>query len=407
MSETLLHFTTEPNCTAQIKVLGVGGGGGNAVNYMYNKGIAGVGFVVCNTDSQALINSPVPVTVQLGNEITQGRGAGNMPELGRQAAEESVDQLNALLENTTDMVFITAGMGGGTGTGAAPVIADLCKKLNILTIAVVTVPSKSEGPKRYDQAIEGVNEIKQHVDSLLVINNDKIREIYGNLPASQAFAKADEIVATAVKGVAEIITLHGSINIDFADVSTVMTGSEIFIMGIGTASGENRAHLAVDNALESPLLDSNDIFGTKDILLNITSGANEITIGEIGEIIEYLQDKAGDDANIIWGNGFDKSLTDEVCVTIIATGFKTNPSELLQENQEKHEIEFEIQQQEIFISDELKEGDVNEKIAQADDEKIKAKTTIKKETKRKKKKNETWLKRQLDLFFEENSSELE
>jgi cell division protein FtsZ len=407
MSETLLHFTTEPNCTAQIKVLGVGGGGGNAVNYMYNKGIAGVGFVVCNTDSQALINSPVPVTVQLGNEITQGRGAGNMPELGRQAAEESVDQLNALLENTTDMVFITAGMGGGTGTGAAPVIADLCKKLNILTIAVVTVPSKSEGPKRYDQAIEGVNEIKQHVDSLLVINNDKIREIYGNLPASQAFAKADEIVATAVKGVAEIITLHGSINIDFADVSTVMTGSEVFIMGIGTASGENRAHLAVDNALESPLLDSNDIFGTKDILLNITSGANEITIGEIGEIIEYLQDKAGDDANIIWGNGFDKSLTDEVCVTIIATGFKTNPSELLQENQEKHEIEFEIQQQEIFISDELKEGDVNEKIAQADDEKIKAKTTIKKETKRKKKKNETWLKRQLDLFFEENSSELE
>lgn len=407
MSETLLHFTTEPNCTAQIKVLGVGGGGGNAVNYMYNKGIAGVGFVVCNTDSQALINSPVPVTVQLGNEITQGRGAGNMPELGRQAAEESVDQLNALLENTTDMVFITAGMGGGTGTGAAPVIADLCKKLNILTIAVVTVPSKSEGSKRYDQAIEGVNEIKQHVDSLLVINNDKIREIYGNLPASQAFAKADEIVATAVKGVAEIITLHGSINIDFADVSTVMTGSEVFIMGIGTASGENRAHLAVDNALESPLLDSNDIFGTKDILLNITSGANEITIGEIGEIIEYLQDKAGDDANIIWGNGFDKSLTDEVCVTIIATGFKTNPSELLQENQEKHEIEFEIQQQEIFISDELKEGDVNEKIAQADDEKIKAKTTIKKETKRKKKKNETWLKRQLDLFFEENSSELE
>jgi cell division protein FtsZ len=186
-----------------------------------------------------------------------------------------------------------------------------------------------------------------------------------------------------------------------------MTGSEVFIMGIGTASGENRAHLAVDNALESPLLDSNDIFGTKDILLNITSGANEITIGEIGEIIEYLQDKAGDDANIIWGNGFDKSLTDEVCVTIIATGFKTNPSELLQENQEKHEIEFEIQQQEIFISDELKEGDVNEKIAQADDEKIKAKTTIKKETKRKKKKNETWLKRQLDLFFEENSSELE
>ncbi len=402
MSE-LLNFTTEPNSVAQIKVIGVGGGGGNAVNHMCRMGIEGVGYVLCNTDSQALQNSPVSVKIQLGNTLTEGRGAGNMPELGRQAAIESKAEIQDLLQNTTDMVFITAGMGGGTGTGAAPIIAEICRELEILTIAVVTIPSKSEGRKRYEQAIEGVNNIKEHVDSLLVINNDNIRTTYGNLPASQAFAKADEIVATAVKGVAEIITLHGSINIDFADVSTVLTGSNVFIMGTGLANGENRAFDAVDAALESPLLDSNDIYGTSDILLNITSGTNEITIGEIGQIIEYLQEKAGDEANIIWGNGHDPNLDHNICVTIIATGFKTNPAAILQEEKKEEKIEMEASNDDLFISDELKDENETE---QTPKKSVQINKKEKKQTKRKTK-SDTWLKRQLDLFFEENSANLD
>jgi cell division protein FtsZ len=408
MTGSLLNFATEPNSTAQIKVIGVGGGGGNSVNFMYRKGITDVGFIVCNTDAQALQNSPVPVKVQLGDTLTEGRGAGNMPELGKKAALESSEEIKALLEGTTDMVFITAGMGGGTGTGAASVIASICRELQILTIAVVTVPSKSEGRKRYDQALEGVEEIKEQVDSLLVINNENIRTVYGNLPASQAFAKADEIVATAVKGIAEIITLHGSINIDFADVSTVMTGSKVFIMGTGIAEGENRSINAVDNALESPLLDSNDIYGTGDILLNITSGNDEVTIGEIGEIIEYLQEKAGEGANIIWGNGHDPHLENQVCVTIIATGFKTNPSAILQEKQAAHKIELETNENELFISDELKDEtpDENDHVKDAQKEQVAEKQAIRKKTSKRKQKNENWIKRQLDLFFEEKSADL-
>jgi len=344
MSEDILNFNCEPNIAANIKVIGVGGGGGNAVNYMFQKGIADVGFIICNTDGQALKNSPVPIKVQLGESLTMGRGAGNQPELGEQAAIENIEDVKAILSDNTNMAFITAGMGGGTGTGAAPVIAKVCRELNILTIAVVTVPSRSEGRKRYEQALKGVENIREHVDSLLVINNEKIRDIYGNLPASQAFAKADEILTTAVKGVAEIITLPGNINIDFADVHTVMSGSKVFIMGTGYAEGENRAILAAKSALESPLLDSNDIYGTQDILLNITSGNNEITIGEIGEIIEFLQEKAGSDANIIWGNGYDKTLGDKISVTIIATGFKVNPSAILQNFDKEPEQYFNLNQ---------------------------------------------------------------
>jgi cell division protein FtsZ len=333
MAIELLDFGADNNMAAEIKVIGVGGGGGNAVNYMFQKGIAGVGFVICNTDSQAIRNSPVPLAVQLGESLTQGRGAGNMPEMGEKAAIENIDQVRTILMENTHMVFITACMGGGTGTGAAPVIAKLAHDMKILTIAVVTIPSKAEGRKRYEQALEGVEKIKEQVDSLLVINNEKIRQIYGNLPASQAFSKADEILAKAVKGVAEIITLHGNINIDFADVRTVMAESKVFIMGTGYAEGENRALVATEAALESPLLDSNDIFGTREILLNITSCHDEITIGEIGEIIAYLQEKAGSGANIIWGNGYDPDLENKICVTIIATGFKTNPSEVLQQQE--------------------------------------------------------------------------
>lgn len=410
MAEELMNFNVEPNSAALIKVIGVGGGGSNAVNYMYRQGITDVGFVVCNTDAQALKNSPVPLSVQLGESITEGRGAGNMPELGEQAAEESIEEIRTILESNTRMVFITAGMGGGTGTGAAPVIARLCREMKILTIAVVTVPSMSEGRKRYNQAIDGVEKIRSEVDSLLVINNEKIRDIYGNLPASQAFSKADEILATAVKGIAEIITLHGNINIDFADVSTVMSGSKVFIMGTGYSEGEGRAMKAVENALESPLLDSNDINGTSDILLNITSGKNEITIGEIGEIIEYLQEKAGQNANIIWGNGHDMELEEEISVTLIATGFKVNPSAILQKLDKKPEeqVPLETKDDEIFISDEEQE------LVEAETEPLSQKVTadsmkqpIRNKESKKPTKKEGWLKRQLDLFFEEKSADLE
>jgi len=280
MSADLLNFNCEPNLTSNIKVIGVGGGGGNAVNYMYRKGITDVGFIVCNTDAQALKNSPVPIAIQLGESLTQGRGAGNMPELGEQAAIENINTLIDVLKENTNMVFITAGMGGGTGTGAAPVIAQACRSLNILTIAVVTVPSRSEGRKRFDQAIKGVERIREHVDSLLVINNEKIREIYGNLPASQAFAKADEILTTAVKGVAEIITLHGNINIDFADVHTVMSGSKVFIMGTGYAEGEGRALAATQAALESPLLDSNNLTAHKISCSTLHPGMMKLQLGK-------------------------------------------------------------------------------------------------------------------------------
>ena len=411
MSEKFLNFNNEPNSAAQIKVIGVGGGGGNAVNYMYRKGISDVGFLLCNTDAQALENSPVPLKIQLGDSLTEGRGAGNMPELGRQAAEESINEIKDLLNNTTNMVFITACMGGGTGTGAAPVIARVCRELKILTIAVVTVPSKAEGRKRYDQALQGVEEIQQHVDTLLVINNEKIRTIYGNLPASQAFSKADQILATAVKGIAEIITLHGNINIDFADVSTVMTGSKVFIMGTGLAEGEGRALAAVEKALESPLLDSNDIYGTNEILLNITSGKDEITIGEIGEIIEHLQEKAGSDANIIWGNGYDPQLGSQISVTIIATGFKTNPSAILQEKEKQPEekIELETDKEELFLNDEELEMATAEKQMAGDEQNVSEgmKQPISKKENKRKGKNENWLKRQLDLFFEEKSADLD
>ena len=424
MSEDILNFNCEPNIAANIKVIGVGGGGGNAVNYMFQKGIADVGFIICNTDGQALKNSPVPIKVQLGESLTMGRGAGNQPELGEQAAIENIEDVKAILSDNTNMAFITAGMGGGTGTGAAPVIAKVCRELNILTIAVVTVPSRSEGRKRYEQALKGVENIREHVDSLLVINNEKIRDIYGNLPASQAFAKADEILTTAVKGVAEIITLPGNINIDFADVHTVMSGSKVFIMGTGYAEGENRAILAAKSALESPLLDSNDIYGTQDILLNITSGNNEITIGEIGEIIEFLQEKAGSDANIIWGNGYDKTLGDKISVTIIATGFKVNPSAILQDFDKEPEQYFNLNQIEIApvfeeektkvetLTDEFEmesvEIDIKEDKVRRGNE-ISSPEQSKKADQNKKKevKIENWFMRQFNSLFEENSAELE
>lgn len=364
MIDEILNFGLEHANSSIIKVIGVGGGGCNAVRHMFEEGIVGVDFIICNTDAQAMKNNPVPVRIQLGVTLTEGRGAGNLPDQGEQAAIENLDDIREVLEATTKMVFITAGMGGGTGTGAAPVIAQLAREMGILTIAVVTLPAPSEGRRRYEQARAGIDKLKDHVDSMLVISNEKLHKIYGNLPASQAFKKADNIITTAVKGVAEIITLHGNINIDFADVCTVMAGSEVFLMGTGFATGEGRAMKSVQQALDSPLLDSSSIRGTKDILLNIISGTEEITMGEIGEIIDYLQEAAGQDATIIWGNGIDLRLGDQISVTIIATGFDVNPNRIFQRPADVVELQMDADLFEINLEDE-KTFDVAEAVTQA------------------------------------------
>lgn len=359
MSDKLVNFEFPKASSSIIKVIGVGGGGCNAVSHMCEEGITGVDYIICNTDSQALDISIVPVKIQLGVTLTEGRGAGNQPEMGEQAARESYEELKNVLKDNTKMLFIAAGMGGGTGTGAAPVIASLARELDILTIAVVTIPSPAEGKKRYGQAMEGIKKLGEFVDSMLVISNQRLHNIYGDLPTRQAFKMADNIITTAVKGVAEIITVHGNVNIDYADVKTVMQKSNVFIMGTGYATGEGRAMEAVNLALESPLLDSNDIYGTKNILLNIISGKQEITIGEIGEIIETLQERAGQEAEIIWGNGYDETLDERISVTILATGFITNPNQTLQPKvePEKFGLKPQLEKEENFVE---KEEDIFE-----------------------------------------------
>jgi cell division protein FtsZ len=319
--ENSLRFDLPRDHKSIIKVIGVGGGGSNAVNYMYEQGIKGVDFIVCNTDAQALDYSPVPTKVQLGGTLTEGRGAGAIPEVGRNAAIETLDELRALLAEGTNMVFVTAGMGGGTGTGAAPVIARLAKEMGILTVGIVTVPFMFEGKKRSSQADLGVKEMRDAVDTLLIIRNDKLRELFGNLTLKQAFSHADEVLCTAAKGIAEVITLTGTVNVDMNDVKTVMRNSGVAIMGSGRASGEGRAMRAVLTALESPLLNDNDIHGANFILLNITFGSDELLMDEISEITDHIQEQAGSTAEVIWGYGQDESLGEDVCVTVIATGF--------------------------------------------------------------------------------------
>jgi cell division protein FtsZ len=322
--DDLMNFDLKLNRTSIIKVIGVGGGGGNAVNHMFKQGIKDVDFCVCNTDAQVLQNSPVSIKIQLGKSLTEGRGAGNKPEIGRQAAIENIDDVNEILSNNTKMIFITAGMGGGTGTGAAPIIAKAAKELNILTVAIVTIPFRNEGQRRINQALEGIAEIEKYVDSLLVINNEKIREIYGDLKVSEAFAKADDILSIAAKGIAEIITVQGNINVDFADIETVMKESGVAILGSAMAEGENRAIKAAKEALNSPLLNDNDITGARNVLINITSGSEEVTMDEIEQIKDYVQEIAGSEADLIWGNSIDESLGAKLNITIIATGFGTN-----------------------------------------------------------------------------------
>ena len=322
MSEDLIDFSLPEEEASIIKVIGVGGGGGNAVNYMYKKGIKDVDFIICNTDAQALETSSIPIKIQLGESLTEGRGAGNKPERGEQSAIENLEDVNEVLADNTKMVFITAGMGGGTGTGAAPIIAKAAKEKGILTVGIVTIPFRFEGRQRLHQAIEGINKLKENVDSLLVINNEKLSEIYGDLKLSTAFSKADDVLATAAKGIAEIITLHGYINVDFEDVKTVMTDSGVAVMGSASAEGEDRAVNAIREALTSPLLNSNDVRGARNILLNISSGQEEVTMDEVGQITDYVQEAVGDSASIIWGTGQDANLENKISVTIIATGFE-------------------------------------------------------------------------------------
>lgn len=360
--DDLMPFDLPLEKTSIIKVIGVGGGGSNAVNHMFKQGITDVDFIVCNTDQQALVNSPVPIKIHLGQTLTEGLGAGNKPDKGREAAIENLEDVNKILSNNTKMAFITAGMGGGTGTGAAPVIAKAAKDLGILTVGIVTIPFRFEGKRRIEQAINGVKEINKHVDSLLVINNERLREIYGNLGISDAFSKADDVLTVAAKGIAEIITKKGHVNVDFADVKTVMQESGVAIMGSSAAEGEGRAMKAIEQALNSPLLNSNDITGAKNILLNISFGDEDLTTDELFDITQYAQEAAGHTADLIWGYNQDISLGKKINVTIIATGFETDviPELYIQQPLAKTVIKYDIKkeiekenQSNAIISDEV------------------------------------------------------
>ncbi len=316
-----ISFDLPKNQSNVIKVIGVGGGGSNAINHMFRQGIKGVDFVICNTDAQALENSPVPVKIQLGVSLTEGMGAGANPKVGEQSAMESLEEIRNMLTSNTKMIFITAGMGGGTGTGAAPIIAKMAKDMDILTVGIITIPFQFEGKTRNEQALIGVDKLRQNVDSLVIINNNKLRDVYGNLGFKAGFSKADEVLATAARGIAEVITHHYTQNIDLRDAKTVLSNSGTAIMGSSTASGANRAKEAISKALDSPLLNDNKIRGAKNVLLLIVSGSDEITIDEIGEINDYIQDEAGNSANIIMGVGEEESLEGSISITVIATGF--------------------------------------------------------------------------------------
>ncbi len=320
-----MEFDLPKENSSIIKVIGVGGGGSNAVNHMYRQGIVGVDFIVCNTDTQALDISPVPYKIQLGASLTEGRGAGSIPEIGKNSAVENIEEIKELLANNTKMVFVTAGMGGGTGTGAAPIVSQVAKEMGILTVGIVTVPFNFEGRKRRQQAEEGLEAIRQNVDTLLVINNERLREITGNLTIGNAFSQADDVLAIAARGIAEMISVTGAMNVDFNDVNTVMKDSGVAIMGSAVSEGDDRAITAVKEALSSPLLNDNDIRGAKYVLLNITYGDKEVLMDEITEITSHIQDEAGETADVIWGHGYDSTLGDKLCITLIATGFASSP----------------------------------------------------------------------------------
>ena len=361
---TDINFDLPKNKSNVIKVIGVGGGGSNAINYMFQQGIMGVDFVVCNTDAQALEKSTVPIKIQLGASLTEGLGAGANPEVGKQSAEESYEDLHTLLSTQTKMVFITAGMGGGTGTGAAPIIARMAKDLDVLTVAIVTMPFQFEGKIRIEQAQKGMEELKNNVDSLIVINNNKLREVYGNLGFKAGFSKADEVLATAARGIAEVITHHYTQNIDLKDAKTVLTNSGSAIMGSASASGANRAQESIVKALDSPLLNDNKITGCKNVLLLIVSGEEEITIDEIGEINDFIQSEAGNNTNIIMGVGEDPELGDNISVTIIATGFNSDQQHEIV-NTEAKKVIHTLQEDQPFVHDLTEKSESNSPFADA------------------------------------------
>ncbi len=382
--DTNFSFDLPKNRSNVMKVMGIGGGGSNAVNYMFKQGIKGVDFVVCNTDSQALEESPVPNKIQLGVNLTEGLGAGANPEIGKLAALESYEELKNLLETQTKMLFITAGMGGGTGTGAAPIIAEMAKEFDILTVGIVTIPFSFEGKNRESQAIKGLEKLKRSVDSLIIINNNKLREVYGNLGFKEGFSKADEVLATAAKGVAQVITHHYTQNIDLKDAKTVLSNSGTAIMGSSIASGSNRANEAVIKAIDSPLLNDNKIEGSKNVLLLIVSGAEEITIDEIGEINEYIQNETGNSANIIMGVGEDLELGNNISVTVIATGFGDDKQNSLVSSETKKVI-YSLDQDHPFEQKILQEDKIESHV---DHELIKNYEKLPKDSKQKKIDNE-------------------
>jgi cell division protein FtsZ len=354
-----LQFDLPKEQSSIIKVIGIGGGGSNAVNHMYEMGIRGVNYVVCNTDQQALDLSPVPNKIQLGPEMTQGLGAGSIPKVGEEATIESTQEIQELLSKNTKMVFITAGMGGGTGTGGAPIIAKLAREMGILTVGIVTTPFSFEGKRKLLQAEEGIKRLKEEVDSILIISNDKIREIYGNLSKSEAFSRADDVLTMAAKSISEIITVPGEINVDFADVQYVMKNSGVAIMGVAEAEGADRAMRAVHQAINSPLLDNNNITGAKNILINISSasGANQVTIDEITAINDFVQDAAGNDTDIIFGTCDDDSLGDKLSVTLIATGFENENQALAPIKKQVFNLEVQLKpepKEDLSGSDEMK-----------------------------------------------------
>ena len=404
-NSTNFSFDLPKNKSNVIKVIGVGGGGSNAINYMFQQGLNGVDFVVCNTDAQALNQSAVPIKIQLGATLTEGLGAGANPEVGAQAAQESYEDLRNLLNVQTKMIFITAGMGGGTGTGAAPIIAKMAKELDILTVGIVTMPFQFEGKLRLDQAQKGLENIKSEVDSLVVINNNKLREVYGNLGFKAGFAKADEVLSKAARGIAEVITHHYTQNIDLKDAKTVLTNSGSAIMGSGTSSGTNRAQEAIVKALDSPLLNDNKITGSKNVLLLIVSGSEEITIDEIGEINDFIQSEAGNNTNIIMGVGEDKNLENAISVTVIATGFDLDQQNQIVNTESKkiiHTLEEDQKMEHILVSTDKKITYHNLENTEDDIEEVEENDSIYDNT------NEVSLKilltdeiRNLDVVFEE------
>jgi cell division protein FtsZ len=357
----MLKFELPKNQSSIIKVIGVGGGGSNAVNHMYQQGIKGVDFIVCNTDAQALDKSPVPNKIQLG---LKGLGAGSVPSVGKESAVEKIEEIKKILEVNTSMVFITAGMGGGTGTGAAPVIASVARELGILTVGIVTIPFLFEGRKRAQQAQDGIDELKKYVDTLLIICNDKLRELEGDLKISEAFNMADDILTTAAKGIAEIITVPGYINVDFEDIRTVMKNSGKAIMGTGVAEGENRALEAVQLAMRSPLLDDNNICGAENILLYMMSGQEEISLDEVMEITDFIQKEAGLTAEIIWGNGSDDTLGNKIAITVVATGFDSAKSKAMTSKESK--VVYTLGNEPEVPKAEVIEETLNEQISEED-----------------------------------------